>query len=202
LSRVTETLDLIEVFAVSATPTVIEFGVGGNSGAVYSPVALIIPVVAVPPAAPFTVHASAGEEPSEACAANCCVSSPCTVALCGVIVSCVCCGGGFPPPPNPPQPAETSAKNPSTARRMRFTASLPPLLTVRRPRQEAQNNPWPSSTLGNYFSCGRTGWSEGMENRKITLLPISTNSGHRAAQPTSVLFHSGNLSGKSNHRTE
>ena len=48
---------------VAAALTVIVFGVGGNSGAVYTPAAEIVPVVAFPPATPFTDQLTATAEP-------------------------------------------------------------------------------------------------------------------------------------------
>src|SRR5271168_879910 len=127
LSRVAAALDLADGAAVSAAPMVILFGVGGNSGAVKRPDVLIIPFAAVPPATPFTDQVTAGEEPSPACAVNCCVASPAIAAPCGLMVSCVCGGGGVPLDTSPVQPPETSARIPMSERLMRFTAS-PPLL--------------------------------------------------------------------------
>jgi hypothetical protein len=80
----------------------------------------------VPPATPLTDHVNAGDEASEACAENCSVASPATVALCGLIVSCVCCGAGFPLETNAEQPAKLSANEiVASAIQILFTASLP-----------------------------------------------------------------------------
>ena len=58
--------------AVSTALIVMEFGVGGNSGAVYKPVALIVPSVALPPATPFTDQVNTGLVPLLVFAVNCC----------------------------------------------------------------------------------------------------------------------------------
>ena len=58
--------------AVSTAVIVMVFGVGGNSGAVYKPAALIVPSEELPPATPFTDHVRVGFEPSLVFAVNCC----------------------------------------------------------------------------------------------------------------------------------
>ena len=58
--------------AVSTALIVMVFGEGGNSGALYIPVALIVPSVALPPATPFTDQLNAGFAPSLVFAVNCC----------------------------------------------------------------------------------------------------------------------------------
>jgi hypothetical protein len=123
LSRVTASLALMAGFAVSAALTVTLFGVSGNSGAVYNPPALIVPVAALPPATPFTDHVTAGEVPSDACAVNCCVAVPCTVAPCGLTFSWG--GGGLLPECIAVQPQHSSAVTPRMPSGMRFTDSLP-----------------------------------------------------------------------------
>ena len=86
--------------AVSTAVIVMVFGVGGNSGAVYRPVALIVPSDALPPATPFTDHVSVGFEPSLVFTVNCCCVNPATVGFVGVTV--IVKGSGPPPPPLPP----------------------------------------------------------------------------------------------------
>jgi hypothetical protein len=50
--------------AVRTAPIAIAFADGGNSGAVYTPAAVIIPTAALPPATPFTDQLTAAGAPS------------------------------------------------------------------------------------------------------------------------------------------
>jgi hypothetical protein len=87
LFSVTALLPVLAGSTVSVALTVMVLGAGGNSGAVYMPVELMVPSVAFPPAMPFTNHPNVGREPSFAFAANCCVVSPGRVALAGVTMT-------------------------------------------------------------------------------------------------------------------
>ena len=87
LSSVTALLPVLLASTLSVALIVMMFAVGGNSGAVNMPVASIVPVVAFPPATPFTNQARFGREPSFAFAVNCCVVSPGSVAEAGVTIT-------------------------------------------------------------------------------------------------------------------
>ena len=85
--RVTVVLpDLLES-EVSAAAMVMELLAGGNSGATYCPVALMMPVAAEPPATPLTDQVSAGVEPSLVVAVNCCEAVPRMVIFDGETVN-------------------------------------------------------------------------------------------------------------------
>ena len=60
---------------------------GTLAGAVYSPVALIVPVVAFPPVTLFTCHVTAVFAVPETVAVNCCVRPVVTVAVLGLTVT-------------------------------------------------------------------------------------------------------------------
>jgi len=126
LFRVTTPLPLIAVFALSAAVIVTVLGVGGNCGAVNMPLAVIVPVLALPPVTPLTDQTSAGVDPSLVLAVKGSESPPRIVADAGVTLSVALCGCcGFPLLlPKPPQPARTSAEMPSNAIHLCFTASL------------------------------------------------------------------------------
>src|SRR5271154_7031883 len=100
------------------------FWEGGNSGAVKRPVALMVPVEALPPATPFTAQARAGMEPSLAVAVNCCVPVPRTEALDG-LTERAACGVGGELPTLPAQPIRRSEKIPIREILVRFTALAP-----------------------------------------------------------------------------
>jgi hypothetical protein len=92
LFSVTMLLAVMAVLAVSVALTVTELGVGGNCGAVYTPLAVIVPIAAFPPATPFTDQANAGVEPSLVFAVNGCESPPRIVAVDGITLRVACCG--------------------------------------------------------------------------------------------------------------
>ncbi len=64
-----------------------EAGLGRAVGAVYTPVALILPTVASPPAVPFTDHVTDWSITFLMLALNCCVSPERTLAVAGVTVT-------------------------------------------------------------------------------------------------------------------
>src|SRR6476620_4796819 len=87
-----------------------ELAVGTLAGAVYMPLASIVPVVALPPATPFTCQVTLLL--LALAAWNCCVLPTTTALLEGVTVTDVPCGGLFEPDelePPPPQPVTTIA---------------------------------------------------------------------------------------------
>ena len=100
--------------AVCAAVIVITFDAGGNSGAVYIPAELIVPSAALPPAVPFTDHATAGLLPSAAVYENDWLAPPRIVALCGVTNAVPGCGFTV-PLPKPAHPAKKRAIPANTA---------------------------------------------------------------------------------------
>ncbi len=64
------------VFEVSTALMAMELGAGGNSGAVYIPLALMVPNVALPPAIPLIDQFTAGLDPSPDFAVYCCCVTP------------------------------------------------------------------------------------------------------------------------------
>src|SRR5271168_383140 len=82
----------------SAAPMVIAFGAGGNSGALYNPLASIVPSTAFPPATPFTDQFTLGFDPSPDFALYCWCAVPAMVAPIGVTVNAVDPGPSAPPP--------------------------------------------------------------------------------------------------------
>ena len=129
-SNVTALAAVFDASAVSAAVIVITPPVGGNSGAVYKPAAVMIPNVAFPPTTLFTDQATAGGVAAPPSAAlNVCVSPPRTVALEGVTASCPFWGFGsgvLPPPLIPPtQPERANAHNAITQVHVSFTARHP-----------------------------------------------------------------------------
>jgi len=73
-------------FVVSACETALTetvVVVGNTAGAVYSPVELIVPLIASPPAAPFTCHVTVILVDPVTVAVNCCVVAPATLAVVG-----------------------------------------------------------------------------------------------------------------------
>src|SRR5271154_4316778 len=133
---------------------VIELGAGGNSGAVYKPLASIVPSVAFPPATPLTDQFTAGWDPSPVFAANCCWVAPAMAAPEGVMVNAVRPG---PPAPEPGRiasahPPSTTANAISTISAERFT--LPPWLFRSLAAEARPCRQVPFEDLG---TCGRTG---------------------------------------------
>jgi len=84
---------------VSTAVIVMVLAVGGNSGAVYIPLASKIPRVAFPPVMPLTDQLTEGVEPSPVFALNCCLVTPAMAAPEGVMVNAV--RPGPPPAPGP-----------------------------------------------------------------------------------------------------
>jgi hypothetical protein len=110
---------------------VMELGAGGNSGAVYIPLASMVPKAAFPPAIPLIDQFTAGFDPSPVFAVNCCCATPGMDAPDGDTVNAV--SPGPPAAPGPPgriawahPPSNTTAASITNAKR--FTAS-PPSLT-------------------------------------------------------------------------
>src|SRR5579862_40558 len=118
---------------VSAALMVMEFGVGGNSGAVYIPFAPMVPRVAFPPAIPLIDQFTAGFDPSPVFAVNCCRATPGIDVPEGVTVSAV--SPGPPAGPGslgriawaqPPSNTTSAASNTSAERFTAFPPSIPP----------------------------------------------------------------------------
>ena len=92
-------------------------------GAVYSPLAEIVPIVEFPPATPFPVHVTLPFELPVTVAWNCCVCPRNSVALAGCTVTLTLGGGGgggaVPPPLCPVLPAHAASiaatQNPATS---------------------------------------------------------------------------------------
>jgi hypothetical protein len=105
LFKVIALLAVLVESAVRTAPIAIALADGGNSGAVYTPAAVIIPTEALPPATPFTDQFTEAGAPS-IFAVKDCVSTPRNVPLVGETTSCPG-GGGLPPPllVSPVQPA-------------------------------------------------------------------------------------------------
>src|SRR5580692_2068271 len=77
---------------VSTALMVMELTAGGNSGAVYIPLASMVPNVAFPPAVPLIDQFTAGFDPSPVFAANCCCAAPGIDVPDGETVNAVCPG--------------------------------------------------------------------------------------------------------------
>jgi hypothetical protein len=118
---------------VSTALMVMELDVGGNSGAVYIPVASMVPMLGFPPAIPLIDQITAGLDPSPVFAVNCCCVTPGMDALGGVTVKAV--SPGPPAAPEPPgriawaQPPSNTTNAVSITSAERFTAS--PLLLLK-----------------------------------------------------------------------
>jgi len=80
-------------FAAETAATVTVAGLGMELGAVYNPVALIVPTVALPPDIPFTCHVTAVFVVPVTLAMNCFVPPGLTVAEAGVTVTTIGVGG-------------------------------------------------------------------------------------------------------------
>jgi hypothetical protein len=126
------------VSEVSTALMVTVLDVGGNSGAVYIPLASIVPRVAFPPKIPLTDQFTAGVDPSPVFAENFCCATPGMDVPDGVTVNAV--SPGPPPVPGPPgriawaHPPSNTASTPSNTSAERFTAppqSLPSLLAAK-----------------------------------------------------------------------
>jgi hypothetical protein len=106
-----------------------ELVAGGNSGAVYMPLAEIVPKVALPPATPLIDQTTDGFEPSPVFAAYCCCVTPGRDMPDGVTVNAV--SPGPPAAPGPlgriawAQPPNSTAIAASITSAERFTASPP-----------------------------------------------------------------------------
>ena len=111
---------LAEAFAfVSASDVAVTVTVcaeGKICGAVYWPVAEIIPNCALPPAIPSTLHVTEGFVVPLALAVNTVASPNRTETFVGEIVTTICGGGGLDPPP-PVRPAQPTRSDARTASR-------------------------------------------------------------------------------------
>jgi hypothetical protein len=123
--------DLVASAALVAV-TVIVLGVGKLAGAVYKPVASIVPVAAFPPAAAFTDHVTLVFAFPVTAAVNACVAPARTIAVAGATVTTtpIFSGGvvGEDPPlllPTPAQPATSIPKAMVGVIQMRFTGLSP-----------------------------------------------------------------------------
>ena len=120
------------VFEVSTALMVMELGAGGNSGAVYIPLASMVPSVAFPPATPLIDQFTAGLDPSPVFAVNCCCATPGMDAPDGETVNAV--SPGPPAAPGPPgriawaHPPSKTTSAVSITSAERFTA-IPPSLS-------------------------------------------------------------------------
>jgi hypothetical protein len=96
---------LVESATLTAV-TVTTLGLGTVAGAVYKPVAEIVPTVALPPATLFTAQVTALLKLPVPCttAANCCVWPTTTLTILGVTVTDVIADGVPPSPPPLLQP--------------------------------------------------------------------------------------------------
>lgn len=82
-------------FCTEVTPTLTVFGFGNMAGATYAPVALIVPIVVLPPLMPLTVQVTFWLVALVSCAVNACDAPARTFALVGLRVMLSCGGGGF-----------------------------------------------------------------------------------------------------------
>jgi hypothetical protein len=119
---------------------VMELSVGGNSGAVYIPLASMVPKVAFPPAIALIDQTTPGLEPSPVFAMNCCCVTPGMDNPDGVTVNAV--SPGPPAAPGPPgriacahPPSKTTAASITSANRFTiFPQSLLNLLAAHHTR--------------------------------------------------------------------
>jgi hypothetical protein len=86
------------VFAEETAVTVTVAGLGITLGAVYSPLAFIVPTVELPPAVPFTCQVTVVFAVPVTVPKNCFVAPGLTVTDAGVTVTVICGGGVLPPP--------------------------------------------------------------------------------------------------------
>ena len=131
-SSVTAPFPDLVVSAALVAVTVIVLGVGKFDGAVYKPVASIVPVAVFPPAAAFTDHVTLVFAFPVTAAVNACVAPARTIAVAGATVTTTPAfsGGvvGDDPPlllPNPAQPATSIPKIMVGVIQMRFTGLSP-----------------------------------------------------------------------------
>ena len=90
-----------DVFAEETAVTVTVAGLGMELGAVYNPLALMVPAVVLPPGVPFTCQVTAVFVVPVTVARNCIVEPGLTVAEAGVTVTVIGAGGGLLPPQEP-----------------------------------------------------------------------------------------------------
>jgi hypothetical protein len=90
-----------------------ELGTGKLPGAVYTPLALIVPVAALPPEIPFTLQITAVFAELLTVATNVCCSPNRIVAVVGVTDTAMLEGGCDGPAPTAPQPAIVTTKSKS-----------------------------------------------------------------------------------------
>jgi hypothetical protein len=87
-----------DALADETAETVTVAGFGMEFGAVYKPLALIVPTVELPPVVPFTCQVTAVFVVPETAATNCVCVPGLTVAEAGVTMTVICGGGVLPPP--------------------------------------------------------------------------------------------------------
>ena len=117
LMTVTEAVPARVGSAALVAFTVTAFGEGGTAGAVYMPVAPIVPTEESPPGIPFTAHVTEVLEVPLTVAVNCSLSRTMAVVLLGETeTEMMRTGGGVGPPP-PPHPADTRICSRPTAQR-------------------------------------------------------------------------------------
>jgi hypothetical protein len=90
-----------DVFAEETAVTVTVAGFGMEVGAVYNPLALMVPAVVLPPGVPFTCQVTAVFVVPVTVARNCTVAAGLTVVEEGVTVTAIDEGGGLLPPQEP-----------------------------------------------------------------------------------------------------
>jgi hypothetical protein len=98
---------------VAVTDTVA--GCGKFAGAVKFPLAETVPVVELPPATPFTDHATAVFDVFVTVALNCIALPSGTDTLVGATETVTGGGGGGGPPPTPAHPVRAIARSPQSA---------------------------------------------------------------------------------------
>jgi hypothetical protein len=124
-SSVTALEAVLSEWLVSVAVTVMLLGVGGNSGAVNKPAEEIVPVVALPPATPFTDQIRDGCEWSLVSAVNCRVLVPWTEIVAGLRVIEKTNGPSVPLFGTEAHPANASAAHDTKRIFNRFTALSP-----------------------------------------------------------------------------
>jgi hypothetical protein len=128
LTMVTEAVPARVGSATLIAFTVTAFGEGGTAGAVYMPVASIVPTEESPPGIPFTAHVTEVLEVPLTVAVNCSLSRTMAVVLLGETeteMMRTAGGGALPPPPHP-----TDRTSCSTAAAQRNALWVPPFMTA------------------------------------------------------------------------
>ena len=99
------------LLAAETAVTITVAGLGMVPGAVYKPLALMLPTVVLPPVVPFTCQVTAVFVVPETVARNCLVVPGLRVAAAGVTVTVMAGGGGVPLPHEPRNRAARLEKN-------------------------------------------------------------------------------------------